>query len=323
MTRNNYHRYKKRLTANRRGPGGDASSSGTGTGGTQVVVGRNCHRKIEVFEANLERCIEQMRKAIAEFNYIAIDTEFPGVEYRSGGTCTLAGKYDQIRRNVDNLKLIQLGMTLSNKHGELATPVCTWEFNFRYDIKKDRCAADSRKFLEDGSIPWSRLKSEGIIPAHFAELLITSGVVCSPKNHFICFQGEYDFFYLMKVLTNQSLPATRTEASAFLDDYFCGKIIDVKFLLFHLTEATAPANFITANLRSYGLESLAGILDVKRHGKAHCAGSDSRLTAQVYFKLIKNNPGCKAQAQNFLGNVAGFDSIVPVISDVEPTARFF
>lgn len=40
-----------------------------------------------------------------------------------------------IRENVNNLKLIQLGITLSSPEGEFPKPIGTWQFNFKFDLK--------------------------------------------------------------------------------------------------------------------------------------------------------------------------------------------
>lgn len=49
-----------------------------------------------------------------------MDTEFPGDVF-DGQT-----QYLMVRENVNKLKLIQLGITLSNSEGEFPKPVCTW-----------------------------------------------------------------------------------------------------------------------------------------------------------------------------------------------------
>ena len=43
--------------------------------------------------------------------------------------------YQTLRCNVDLLRIIQLGLTLADEKGELAPGVCTWQFNFRFNIK--------------------------------------------------------------------------------------------------------------------------------------------------------------------------------------------
>jgi CCR4-NOT transcription complex subunit 7/8 len=38
-----------------------------------------------------------------------------------------------MRLNVDNLKLIQIGITLSDYNGNLPRSVTTWQFNLEFD----------------------------------------------------------------------------------------------------------------------------------------------------------------------------------------------
>lgn len=40
-----------------------------------------------------------------------------------------------IRENANNLKLIQLGITLSGEDGTYPKPISTWQFNFKFDLK--------------------------------------------------------------------------------------------------------------------------------------------------------------------------------------------
>ncbi len=43
--------------------------------------------------------------------------------------------YKNIKLNVDNLKMIQIGITLANELGELPEGVSTWQFNFKFDLE--------------------------------------------------------------------------------------------------------------------------------------------------------------------------------------------
>jgi CCR4-NOT transcription complex subunit 7/8 len=36
---------------------------------------------------------------------------------------------------VNELKIIQLGITLANKNGEMPSETTTWQFNFKFDLK--------------------------------------------------------------------------------------------------------------------------------------------------------------------------------------------
>jgi hypothetical protein len=47
----------------------------------------------------------------------------------------LESNYRNIKQNVDNLKIIQIGITLSNEYGELPENISTWQFNFKFDLE--------------------------------------------------------------------------------------------------------------------------------------------------------------------------------------------
>jgi CCR4-NOT transcription complex subunit 7/8 len=38
-----------------------------------------------------------------------------------------------MRVNVDNLKVIQVGVTLSDSNGKVPTGICSWQFNLEFD----------------------------------------------------------------------------------------------------------------------------------------------------------------------------------------------
>ena len=40
-----------------------------------------------------------------------------------------------LRVNVDLLKIIQLGVTLSDKDGNMPPGTCTWQFNFSFNMQ--------------------------------------------------------------------------------------------------------------------------------------------------------------------------------------------
>lgn len=40
-----------------------------------------------------------------------------------------------MRCNVDILRLIQLGITLTNAEGQVPADVCTWQFNFYFNTE--------------------------------------------------------------------------------------------------------------------------------------------------------------------------------------------
>jgi CCR4-NOT transcription complex subunit 7/8 len=117
-----------------------------------------------------------------------------------------------MRCNVDLLKIIQLGFTLSDEEGNTPPDTSTWQFNFRFSVKcvfvfpfffrfwkterasseschysTDMFAPESIEFLQKSGIDFQRHEEIGILPADFAELMITSGLVLSPDTKWISF----------------------------------------------------------------------------------------------------------------------------------------
>merc|ERR1719265_1166479 len=111
--------------------------------------------------------------------------EFPGVVAKpiSNFKSSSDYHYQTIRTNAELLKLIQLGLTLSNERGELAPGVCTYQFNFKFSLAADIYAQDSIDLLTNSGIDFKRHDEHGIDPVRFAELLMCSGVVLCEEMH--------------------------------------------------------------------------------------------------------------------------------------------
>ncbi|KAG8592263.1 hypothetical protein GDO81_000446 [Engystomops pustulosus] len=93
-------------------------------------------RICEVWAYNLDEQMKRIRQVIRKYNYVAMDTEFPGVvarpigEFRSNADY----QYQLLRCNVDLLKIIQLGLTFMNEQGEYPPGTSTWQFNFKFNL---------------------------------------------------------------------------------------------------------------------------------------------------------------------------------------------
>ena len=61
--------------------------------------------------------MESIGGLVDEYNYISMDTEYPGTVYVPTNSEN-EFEYNMIRANCDNLKLIQVGISLSNQNGE-------------------------------------------------------------------------------------------------------------------------------------------------------------------------------------------------------------
>ena len=229
----------------------------------------------EVYVDNFKEEIKAISNFLTQYPYVAMDTEFPGVIY----PCPVASfdyYYQYTKVNVDKLKLIQLGITLTNDKGEYPPNICTWQFNLYFDCDKDEHSSDSISMLYNSGIDFNLLKNKGIPHSLFAEYLLVSGLVLNEKITWICFNGSSDFAYLLKYLTNDALPEDEKEFIELKNMYF-PNIYDVKYLV------------NDNEIYKGGLNKLAKELDVERSGEIHQAGSDSQVTSDVFFRLVRNN----------------------------------
>ena len=177
----------------------------------------------EVYEENFIEEIKKISTLLEEdFTFIGMDTEFPGTVFSPKAYSKKNFYYETLRLNINSLKLIQLGITLRNKKGEYPTkyPYYTWQFNFKFDIQKDNFSSKSIKLLKNAGINFEKLSKNGIDYKVFASYLMTSGLVLNPDIHWICFQGSYDFGYLLKLLLNEPLPETENKFIELINIYF-------------------------------------------------------------------------------------------------------
>ncbi|KAF8029102.1 hypothetical protein BT93_E1696 [Corymbia citriodora subsp. variegata] len=233
----------------------------------------------EVWNDNLEEEFALIREVVDRFNYVAMDTEFPGVVSRPVGNFKNISDYNYqtLKNNVDMLKLIQLGLTFSDENGNLPTcgtdKYCIWQFNFReFNVTDDMFAGDSIELLRECGIDFKKNNEKGVDVRRFGELLMSSGIVLNADISWVTFHSGYDFGYLLKLLTCRSLPDTQVGFFDLINIYF-PMVYDIKHLM----------KF--CNSLHGGLNKLAESLEVERFGVRHQAGSDSLLTACTFRKL--------------------------------------
>ena len=232
---------------------------------------------IEVYTDNFIQEIKNLSSHLEQYNYIGMDTEFPGTVYYINNYTT-DFYYKTMKMNVDSLKLIQLGITLTNSKGEYPKnyPYHTWQFNLEFDISKDKYSQNSLNLLINSGIDFNKLKKKGIKHKEFAEYLMISGLVLNPDIYWVSFHGSYDFGYLLHLLINAPLPENENDFTNELTIFFPNHY-DIRIL-------------VQGNEKLQGgLNKLAQYLDILREGKTHQAGSDSLVTIDVFFKLFKNS----------------------------------
>lgn len=224
---------------------------------------------VEVWEDNFEEEMEKIMQLIETYKYVAMDTEFPGVYYQ-GDQYT---GYNMIKKNVDALKLIQVGITLADENGNTPKPTSTWQFNLRFDLTTDLHSHDSIAMLKEAGINFELLAERGIDPILFADGLLSSGLILNEDINWITFHGAFDFAYLIKVLSNVLLPANLDKFKLSLKQFF-PSVADIKVIMKEVYD-----------LKMGALAKLARDLDLKRIGTMHQAGSDAEITLRCFFKL--------------------------------------
>ena len=233
------------------------------------------NRIVEVYSDNFIKEIKRIGDYLKSYPFIGMDTEFPGIVY----PCPSYSQdfyYKFTKANVDKLKLIQIGITLTNDKGEYPPLISTWQFNLKFDVEKDKHSFDSISLLMECGIDFDVLKKRGIAYNLFAEYFLVSGLVLNDNVTWISFNGISDFCYMLRLVLNDDLPNEELDFLQTLKIYF-PNLYDIKYLI------KDNENF------KGGLNKLAKELNVERTGEKHQAGSDSILTIDVFFKLIKNN----------------------------------
>ncbi|XP_074580810.1 putative CCR4-associated factor 1 homolog 11 [Curcuma longa] len=234
---------------------------------------------VEVWEHNLLEQMETIAVLCRSFPIVAIDTEFSGFLRITPRRAPEEERYGDLKYNVDNLRVIQLGITLFDASGNRPLPQPTWQINFSdFDPEVDPCSPEAIRLLENSGIDMQRHRREGVSSIRCGALLrekLFGGCSCS----FVTFHGAYDVGYLMKMLTGgRPLPETLPEFITTARDFFGGRLYDVKFM----------ARFCHGLLGGQlGLMKLADLLKVEADGVAHQAGFDSLVTGLTFYEMHK------------------------------------
>ncbi|ONK70532.1 uncharacterized protein A4U43_C05F34690 [Asparagus officinalis] len=220
-----------------------------------------------------------MSRILAESSsstYVAMDTEFPGFLYRTPFGASEERRYRDMRRNVDAMKIIQLGLTFYDHEGVFKG---SWEVNFReFDPAADPHESSVQLLLDSG-MDFDENKRDGACASCFARSFYRR--VLLPYRHrikWITFHGLYDVGYAVKLLMGRPLPEGRRRFLCRVQNVL-GSVYDVKYMM-------ACRGF---NQRM-GLVKLAEELDVvgAAEGRNHQAGYDSLITALSFLKLRRD-----------------------------------
>lgn len=228
----------------------------------------------QVWSHNLPQELALLNACLSQFPVVAFDTEFTGFL-----RCTPRGApqehfYEDLKFNVNHLKILQLGLTLANESGDVAM---TWEFNFSdFDETTDLHSPTSIQFLKSKGFDFNKHRNQGIPSPQFRRAFLP--ICCSNRiAKWLTFHGFYDVAYLLKLLMIKTMPQSLAVFAAKAQRLL-GTVSDLKHII-------RNCDYLLNG--ELGLEKLAKLLDVERNGTAHHAGSDSLLTASVYVKMKK------------------------------------
>lgn len=196
---------------------------------------------------------------------LALDTEFPGFLLEEKQTAKPSARYEALRQNCDNLRPIQLGVSVAGADGHLAG---TWCFNLFFDVETDLQTDESIAFLRAAGLDFPRHAREGISLATMGRRLAASPLVgLSARPCWVTFQGWYDFGYVLRLITNWRLPPNLNAFEDLQAAYFPNRS-ELRDVL--------PRGSLDSLIRDYGVE---------RIGKPHTAGSDALATLELFLHI--------------------------------------
>jgi len=221
----------------------------------------------EVWAKNFEAEFQALINAVASAKggaVIGLDTEFPGFYCQEPRSSTHDKQYEALRKSVDMMQPIQFGISVANTEGK---GIGTWSFNMHFDPRIHLHREASLTFLQAAGVNFQRHATQGLDAKLFGERLAGSKLVGVHEDtpQWITFSGNYDFGYILKILTQQPLPKTPHGFDLTLNT-FCPRRFDL--------QERMPLGSLEDHVCMFG---------VQRTGVAHTAGSDALATLELYF----------------------------------------
>ncbi|XP_038890962.1 putative CCR4-associated factor 1 homolog 8 [Benincasa hispida] len=242
----------------------------------------------QVWSHNLYRELAIFNVYLSRFPVIVIDTEFPGFIRSTPRGAPKEHLYQDLKFNLNHLKILQLGLTLVDENGNVGM---TWEFTFSdFDEQTDLSNPTSIQFLKNKGLDFKKQREEGIRSAEFQLAFLP--ILCSNRIvKWVTFHGIYDVAYLLKLMVIKSMPESVVEF-AIIARCFLGTVSDLKYIIRNCEY------LLNGEL---GLKKLAKLLnivnDIPTH---HLAGFDSLLIASAYAKMKKMHEFSSENLDGFL-----------------------
>ncbi|CAL9191963.1 unnamed protein product, partial [Musa hybrid cultivar] len=231
---------------------------------------------INVGKANLVEHLELILSLRGSYPIVAIDTEFPGFIRDTPRNATEEERYNDVKHNVDNMHLIQLGVALFDEGGNTPWPGCCWQFNFSdFDPDVDASSPDSIELLTQSGHDFQQYRRHGI-DARRCAYLVCVKLFCQPySSKYVTFHGLYDVAFVIQMITRAPLPNTLNEFSDLVRTIF-GQIYDLKYI----------SRFCGGLRRGeIGLVGLSRLLNFEPVGIRHQAAYDSLLIGALFNEM--------------------------------------
>uniref|UniRef100_J3N0P9 poly(A)-specific ribonuclease n=2 Tax=Oryza brachyantha TaxID=4533 RepID=J3N0P9_ORYBR len=220
------------------------------------------------------------------FSFVAVDTQFPGEVHRHprGDALTADERYGVVKANADELRLLQMGITLCDAQGRL--PVIPWgadgglhemmwEVDFcDFDARLHRHVPESVEFLRSQGFDFLAARHFGVPADVFAAELHRAGILRLPGITWVTFGGMYDAAFMFKLATfGAPLPESRQGLVAQVGAHFGPLVFDGKYMAL----AVNAHGSLAAVGEKLGLPAL--------EPNIHMAGPNSLMAIHVFMEL--------------------------------------
>jgi CCR4-NOT transcription complex subunit 7/8 len=246
----------------------------------------------EVWGSDVEEEFILISELAESYPFVSLDAQFPGLLAKARFSSDERERYHTQTFNMNLIKIVQIGLTLGNGDGQLATPYCTWQFNFKFNLAEDLHTPEAIASLQQAQYDFSKSERDGIDPADFAHLLLASGLVMNENVVWICFQGEFGFAHLLRMLSGRPLPSRESDFVVLFKQFF-PHFYDVKVIMF-VEEQTMC-----------GLAEMAKTLRVKRYGIEKQAGSESLVALMVFYRSMMTHFHGEMRQEKFRNTLYG------------------
>lgn len=239
----------------------------------------------DVWSSNLHNEFKNIRRLVDQYNCISISTEFVGTIARPMGNFRSKNDYhyQTMRTNVDLLNPVQVGISLSDAHGNKPETKCsTWQFNFHFDVTKEMVSAESLKLLKKSGINFERHQNHGVSAFDFAQLIMDSGLI-SDNVTWVSYHAAYDFGFLVNMLMNDAMPNNKEDyvwwVHQFMPNFYDLNLIN-KFAQQHLNQLQQQ------HQPQFTLETMADELGIPRFPLFSSTAGQSLLALLTFTHLF-------------------------------------